>query len=265
MSDEITVCLLPRAGASRQDVKTRPVVSLPIREAAEKIAAGQAEPIIKIRAHNPALPGTGVPIVEAFRLLAAQHPDALVVGGFHAEFSAFLVREFSEPPDWPTMAKRSRLRELAGLDRPPPPKTDPWLRQRAEDWWGPRPRIIQIDELDQELRRLIQDFTLSTVLHRFLKQLQDGELLASGNWESDLATLENREIRLSWWTRDILVQLGKGDIRELTIEHPRLGVRRWSGVHVRSGGSLEHPETDRTTQAGKARLRAELRSISAGS
>lgn len=260
MSDEIAVRLLPRAGASGQDVETRALVSLPNREAAEKIAAGQAEPVIEIRAHDPTLPATGVPLVDAFRLLVAQHPDALAVGGFHADFSTFLVRTFSEPPDWPTMAKRSRLREFAGLDRPPPPETDPWLGERAKDWWGPRPRIIRIDELDQELKGLIQVFTLTSVLHRFLKQLQDGALLATGNWEGDLATLENRPIRPNWWTKDILVQLGKDEIRELTIEHPRVGVRRWSGVHARSGSSLKHPETERTTQAGKAHLRAELRS-----
>ena len=103
------------------------------------------------------------------------------------------------------------------------------------------------------------DFVLISVLHRFVRQLQEGTLSATGVSEDHLAELENRTIPKGWWIRNILVQIPTDEIRELTADNPEPGIRRWSGVHITSGTNDQWVEGARNTHTETARLRHELR------
>ena len=157
VSEEILVRRRASGDGSVPEPESGADVLLLIRQAAREIATGLAEPVITIRVHEPTLPPNGVSLGEAFEIHVGQHPDILNLGGVRSDYSILPARQYTTSPVWTDLAKHSQLRQLAGLDRPMRPKRSTWIPDQPEDWIKPGPRVIQVEELEDELKRLIGD------------------------------------------------------------------------------------------------------------
>lgn len=206
---------------------------LPHHEIADSIAQGHAEPDITIGDYNPPLPSEWLSLAEAFDLYINRHPDLREHDNARIVGQTIALGKFVERPTWSGTADIDKLRRLAGL-RP--------LKARGKQRRGdgtipessPGPRVISIEELENELEIQLGRYSLNLVIHNFLMHLLNGHLQATGVWEGDLATLERQDVPGNWWSRDIVVRIPDCEIWEQTGANRRGRERRWSDVKVSS-------------------------------
>lgn len=199
--------------------------TLPLDQAADLIAQGQAEPEVNLQDHNPPVPAEGLSLAEAFDIFVDRHPDLTQYGNARLADSAIALQQYVEPPTWSDTSDLKTLCRLAGLEP---------LAARAGQGrhGGQGPRVIRLGEFERELASQLRRFVSSLVVHHFVRGLLDGHLRATGVWEGDLATLERQTVPSDWWKRDIVAHLRNGEIWERPARDHPPGLRRWSAVQV---------------------------------
>lgn len=193
-----------------------------------EVVRGDAEVVFDLPNVVPSLPQEGGSLADTYRahanaLIKAAHPSLGNVA--LREMTMIHVARYAAEPRWPGLPRLRKERESSWsvtLD----PEGDA-IRRRARQMAQP--------STEARFRGACAEYYINIAIYRFLGRLREEELTGCGIWEDDLAQQKRVPIATEWWNRELLLDLRRNEIRELTAANRRIGERRFSGVVVVEG------------------------------
>lgn len=225
------------------------ILSVTLHDALPAVVRGDAEIIFDLPNVAPSLPPEGTSLAEAYcahanALIEAAHPS---LGNEPLpEMTKIHVARYAEEPRWYGIPRLRKERE-ASLSVTLDPEGDA-KRRRARQMTQP--------STERRFKVACAEYYANIAIYRYLRRLREEELTAYGVWEGDLAQQRRVPIATEWWNRELLLDLRRNEIRELTGAKRGIGERRFSGLVVvekreasfYGGGADDDPQV-RTAEA----------------
>ena len=228
--------------------------SMPLLTAVRIIEAGDAVPVLEFPNHPLSIAAESTSIGDAFLHYVEGYPNITRL---------FAATGLSVNPNELVYLPQQYAKLPSGdLPRPHPPQYSVPIRSRH--WWSDvvddraeqrnRPPPPQPPFGQRFMEQAARQYFAAAV-RWFFEHLKTGAAVALGIAEENLNTYADSVIPAPWWARNIIVDLGRGEIRELS-DSNRQGIRFWSEIR------LTAPDTSpatRPTEGGTHRLSIKTR------
>lgn len=210
------------------------VISLSQDRGIHLLQAGSVEPVVDLEPFRPPLDSNGLTLWEAYLLHVRGFPSLkplLYEDHLKLQRGRLRVRKYVRRPEWPGLpaAQSERLRRphSSYVRRGLFSDDAVSVRLSAQDPWsrsGP--------SLEERYQQASRNYLRHAAIHFFFERLANEELDAVGVSENDLDTLKKTRISAGWWRRDIMIDLGRDEIREFLEANQTQWTRRYSEVRI---------------------------------